>query len=129
MTNRRTFLRTMGVGWAALVLFENLGMSASADATKPLRCIFPIAQTPFTDNDKLDLETLAEEVRFIHRGKVHGFVWPQLASQIPRTAERNRMHSETFGFLQRSAGRSKNPGLKLIGHTCCRRQRHPLSAV
>src|SRR5262249_59971540 len=54
---------------------------AMAAAEKPLRGIFPIAQTPFTDSDKLDVDSLVEELRFIDRGRVHGFVWPQLASE------------------------------------------------
>jgi 4-hydroxy-tetrahydrodipicolinate synthase len=58
---------------------------------KPLRGIFPIAQTPFTDSDKLDIHSLAEQLRFIHRGGVHGFVWPQLASEWSSLTESERM--------------------------------------
>jgi 4-hydroxy-tetrahydrodipicolinate synthase len=60
-------------------------------ASKPLRGVFPIAQTPFTDSDKLDLASLLEELRFIHRGRVHGFVWPQLASEWATLSESERM--------------------------------------
>lgn len=50
-------------------------------AAKALRGVFPIAQSPFTDSDKLDIETLVAELRFLHKGGVHGCVWPQLASE------------------------------------------------
>jgi 4-hydroxy-tetrahydrodipicolinate synthase len=56
-----------------------------------LRGIFPIAQTPFTESNKLDLDALAEEVRFIDRGGVHGFVWPQMASEWMTLTEAERL--------------------------------------
>ncbi len=85
-------MRTAGYGSAGLVLFGNQELFSATGATgKPLRGIFPIAQTPFTEDDKLDLDALTEEVRFIHRGKVHGFVWPQLASEWETLAERERL--------------------------------------
>ncbi len=58
---------------------------------KPLRGIFPIAQTPFTESGKLDLDTLAAEVRFVHRCGSHGFVWPQMASEYSTLSEAERM--------------------------------------
>ena len=65
-------------------------MAAEKAASKPLRGIFPIAQTPFTTADALDLETLVEEVKFIDRGGVHGFVWPQIASEWATLTEQER---------------------------------------
>ena len=58
---------------------------------KPLRGIFPVAQTPFTESNKLDLDSLIEEVRFIDRGGVHGFVWPQMASEWMTLSEAERL--------------------------------------
>lgn len=58
---------------------------------KRIEGIFPIAQSPFTDTDQLDLNTLVEELRFIDRGRVHGFVWPQLASEWSTLSESERM--------------------------------------
>jgi 4-hydroxy-tetrahydrodipicolinate synthase len=43
--------------------------------------IYPIVQTPYTDDDKVDFQTLANEVQFLDRTGVHGIVWPQRASQ------------------------------------------------
>ena len=53
------------------------GLATAPDrpkGAKLLRGIFPIAQTPFTAADKLDLDALARQLEFIDRGGVHGFV-------------------------------------------------------
>jgi 4-hydroxy-tetrahydrodipicolinate synthase len=78
---RRRFLQILTAGCAAF------GASGSS---KPLRGIFPIAQSPFTDADKLDLDCLAEQVRFLDRGHVHGCVWPQIASEWSTLTEAER---------------------------------------
>ena len=47
---------------------------------------------------KLDVESLVEQFRFIHRGRVHGFVWPQLASEWSTLSESERMEgAEALG--------------------------------
>lgn len=48
---------------------------------KPMAGIFPIVQTPFTSDNKLDTKTLAAEIRFLDKTGAHGVVWPQLASE------------------------------------------------
>lgn len=84
---RRRFLR-LAAG-AALAVPD---AGAAADrGRKRLGGIFPIAQTPFTDDGKLDLDVLVEEVRFLDRGGVHGFVWPQLASEWATLTEDERL--------------------------------------
>jgi 4-hydroxy-tetrahydrodipicolinate synthase len=80
---RRQFLQILGAGAA--------GAAFGASGAKPLRGIFPIAQSPFTDADKLDLDRLAEQVRFLDRGRVHGCVWPQIASEWSTLTESERM--------------------------------------
>jgi 4-hydroxy-tetrahydrodipicolinate synthase len=67
------------------------GVSSWASGPKTLRGIFPIAQSPFTESDKLDLDCLAEQVRFLDRGRVHGCVWPQIASEWPTLSESERL--------------------------------------
>src|ERR1039458_10111396 len=84
---RREFLRTLGGGALALTL-AGRGWSAAA---KPLRGVFPIGRTPVTENDKLDLECLQNEVKFCNRYKVHGFAWPQIASGWTTLSEKERM--------------------------------------
>src|SRR5437868_10945385 len=88
---RREFLSL-----SALVLARSVALGAGA---KPLRGIFPIAQTPFTAANKLDVESLVEQVRFIDRGHVHGFVWPQLASEWDTLTEPERLEgAEAIAF-------------------------------
>lgn len=80
---RRRFLRTISLGAFAL-------HAGAAPSGKPLRGIFPIAQTPFLATGELDIETLVRQLEFIHRGGVHGFVWPQLASEWSTLTEAER---------------------------------------
>jgi 4-hydroxy-tetrahydrodipicolinate synthase len=100
--SRRDFLRILGAGAIGLTL-ARCGTNAgtwefAARRTKPLCGIFPITQTPFTPDDKIDLDCLAEEVRFIDRGRVHGFVWPQVASEWATLTEPERFAAmETIG--------------------------------
>jgi 4-hydroxy-tetrahydrodipicolinate synthase len=84
---RRDFLRTLGGGALGLAL-ANTGRSAG---TKPLRGVFPIGQTPVTETDTLDLDCLQNEVKFCNRYKVHGFIWPQIASGWATLSEKERM--------------------------------------
>jgi 4-hydroxy-tetrahydrodipicolinate synthase len=86
---RRTFLRCAGAGAMGLALAnlassraiaQAAGAAAPRPAGKVLRGLFPIASTPYTPDDKLDLECLANEVKFCNKGGVHGLVWPQIAS-------------------------------------------------
>src|SRR6185295_19395821 len=81
---RRRFLEVLAAGAAGCTAF-------GASGSKPLRGIFPIAQSPFTDADRLDLDCLAEQVRFLDRGRVHGCVWPQIASEWATLTESERL--------------------------------------
>ena len=78
---RREFLRLLASGAVGVALQGGRLVSFQKSGAKPLRGIFPIGQTPFTDSDQLDLATLVKELEFIDRGGVHGFVWPQMASE------------------------------------------------
>jgi 4-hydroxy-tetrahydrodipicolinate synthase len=84
---RRDFLRQIGAGALSLT-FANSSFAAEG---KPLRGLFPIGQTPCTPDNKLDLDSLAAEVRFCNRGGVHGFVWPQIASGWAGLTQKERM--------------------------------------
>jgi 4-hydroxy-tetrahydrodipicolinate synthase len=81
---RRTFLGVVGAGVYRLT-------AAPSPSGRPLRGIFPIGQTPFMENGKLDVDTLVRQLEFIHRGGVHGFVWPQLASEWSTLTEAERL--------------------------------------
>jgi len=82
--DRRRFLNLVACSGAALHAFD-------AHGKKPLRGIFPIMQTPFTADDKVDLAVLAKQVHFLERCGVHGMVWPQLASEYFNLTKEERL--------------------------------------
>ncbi|HVS52873.1 MAG TPA: dihydrodipicolinate synthase family protein [Opitutaceae bacterium] len=94
--SRRNFLHLLGASAIAVGL-AGRSFAALADRTvttaagKQLRGIFPIAQTPFTAADALDIEALVKQLDFIARGGVQGFVWPQIASEWSTLSEAERL--------------------------------------
>ena len=89
--DRRTLLKTLG-SVAAGAAFSKYSMAAAAKAGegKVFNGLYPIASSPFTQDDKLDLDCLGNEVRFCNKGGVPGLIWPQIASgwSTLSTAER-----------------------------------------
>jgi len=81
--DRRTLLKTLG-SFAAGAALSNAKLSLAAapkpGAAKGFNGLFPIASSPFTQDNKLDLDCLANEVKFCNRGGVPGIIWPQIAS-------------------------------------------------
>jgi len=78
--DRRTLLKTLG-SVAAGAAFSKFSLAALPPAAgKPFRGLFPIASTPFTQDNKLDFDCLNNEVKFCNRGGVPGLIWPQIAS-------------------------------------------------
>jgi 4-hydroxy-tetrahydrodipicolinate synthase len=107
---RRELLKLLGAGAIGVTLGARNGAARPGDNGKRLTGIFPIAQTPFTDSDKLDVDSLTEELRFIDRGGVHGFVWPQLASEWDTLTEAERLAgAEAIG----AAGKKLRPAVVL----------------
>ena len=105
ISSRRSFLQVMAAGPLGVAVGRAAGTTA-----KQLRGIFPIAQTPFTDSNKLDVDALVEQLRFIDRGRVHGFVWPQLASEWSTLTESERLEgAEALG----STAKKLRPALVL----------------
>lgn len=80
---RRSLLKSVGV-LAAGATVSRLGFASASNlpphSPKPLRGLYPIGQTPFTQDDKLDLDCLTAEVQFCNSAGVAGFIWPQIAS-------------------------------------------------
>jgi 4-hydroxy-tetrahydrodipicolinate synthase len=89
--HRRTFIRILGAGALDAALGTLARPQSPQTSAKPLRGIFAIAQTPFTNSNQLDLKVLAREVEFIDRGGVHGFVWPQMASEYSTLSKSERL--------------------------------------
>src|SRR5262245_1179078 len=77
---------------------------------KPMRGIFIIMATPYTDTKAVDYEDLAREVDFLARCEVDGMVWPQLASEYSRLTKEERLKG--MRVLARAAA-GKKPALVL----------------
>lgn len=75
--DRRTLLKSLG-GVTATVSLSRFSFAGTA--AKSFEGLFPIASSPFTPDDQLDLDCLTEEVRFCTRARVPGIIWPQIAS-------------------------------------------------
>jgi dihydrodipicolinate synthase/N-acetylneuraminate lyase len=76
--DRRTLLKTLG-SVAAGAAFSRFSLAATP-GLKTFIGLFPIASTPFTQDNKLDFDCLNNEVKFCNRGGVPGLIWPQIAS-------------------------------------------------
>jgi len=79
--DRRVLLKSLAAVAAGAALSKS-GFAAplTSTAAKPLRGLFPIAASPFTQDDKLDFDCLNAQVSFCNRGGVPGLIWPQIAS-------------------------------------------------
>ena len=101
---RREFLQYLGAGAVGLALTGRSARAQSDSAAAPaaapapwsqgpkeLKGLFPIAQTPFTEDNKLDLDSLTAQVTFCNKGGVHGLIWPQIASGWTTLTEPERM--------------------------------------
>ena len=64
--DRRTLLKTLG-SVAAASAFSKFSVAAPP-AGKRFNGLFPIASSPFTPDNKLDLDCLGNEVKFCNRG-------------------------------------------------------------
>ena len=101
---RRDFLKLAATGAGRLAF--SAGPVYADSRTKSLRGVFPIAQTPFTESDTLDLDCLAAEVRFCQRGGVHGIVWPQIASAWTKLSEKERLDGAEAILAAAKGGRT-----------------------
>lgn len=82
-------LGSAAVGFA--IPKSSFAEAAGTAVQKPMRGLFPIGQTPFTEADKIDLECLANQVSFCNRGGVRGFAWPQIASGWSNLSKEERL--------------------------------------
>ena len=87
-SRRRDFLGILGSGLAGLALSNH---TLSGATGKPMRGLFPIAFTPATPDNKMDLDGMAAQVQFCNRGGVHGLMWPQNASGWTNLSDAERL--------------------------------------
>ena len=93
--SRRAFIRRSvvgGIGASIAIGGESAEASQTSSGTKqPFQGIFPIMQTPYREDDKIDLDVLMKEVNFIIEAGGHGLCWPQLASEFYVLTDDERM--------------------------------------
>jgi dihydrodipicolinate synthase/N-acetylneuraminate lyase len=87
MKNRRKFLQGAGALISFLGSAGQGAVAASSGATvanspngKTLAGVFPIGWTPCKPDNRLDLDAMVRQQKFLNRGKVAGMAWPQNAS-------------------------------------------------
>ena len=101
MISRRGLLQL-----AAACAATRIGFSAGTAEARPLTGLFPIAFSPFTPDNKLDVDGLANQVKFCNRGGVHGLIWPQLASAWSTLSDSERMEGTEALLAAGKGGRS-----------------------
>ncbi len=93
--DRREFIQTAGMValGAAAIMAPGTAMASDVikPGSKPWRGLFPVAQTPFTPDNKLDLDCLAAEVKFCNLNRVPGFMWPLNSSSWTTLTEKERI--------------------------------------
>ena len=116
--DRRTFLQQVGILGLAAALPQAAATASAAQVAdvqgadlktpsgKPLRGLYPIMETPFTADDKLDTAALAAEVAFINRGRVAGMVWPVFASSWSSLSDAERIAGAETILAAGKGGRS-----------------------
>jgi 4-hydroxy-tetrahydrodipicolinate synthase len=82
------------------------GAQLSTPSGKPLRGLYPIVETPFTPDDKIDTDALAAEVKFINRGRVHGMIWPVFASAWSTLSDAERIEGAETVLAAGKGGKS-----------------------
>ena len=109
---RRSFLQMSAATGVALALTSRSFAAAmppvqlQTPSGKPLRGLYPILQTPFTDKDQLDTESLTAEVKFINRGGVAGMIWPVFASSWSTLSDAERIEGAETILAAAKGGRS-----------------------
>jgi len=115
LMERRTFLQQAGMVGLGAAFFEPLAGALAADVQgadlktatgKPLRGLYPILETPFTPDDKLDTAALAAEVAFINRGRVAGMIWPVFASSWSSLSDAERIEGAETILAAGKGGKS-----------------------
>jgi dihydrodipicolinate synthase/N-acetylneuraminate lyase len=98
--SRRSFLQSAGALFLGANILRAASSAEAADVEgaqlatpsgKPLRGLYPILETPFTQDNQLDTELLAAEVEFCNRGRLGGMIWPVFASSWSTLSDAERI--------------------------------------
>jgi dihydrodipicolinate synthase/N-acetylneuraminate lyase len=70
---------------------QSVPNAARGAAGKPMRGVFMILTTPFTESGEVDWQDLDREVTFVERCGAHGIVWPQGSSGLASLTRDERL--------------------------------------
>ena len=100
--DRRTFTRA-GLGALAGLAAPPLpAWAAAAPPAKPMRGVFIILTTPFTESGEVDWDDLSKEMLFVDRCGCQGVVWPQGSSGVANLTKAERLRGmETLATAAR----------------------------
>ena len=118
--DRRTFLQNAGLLGLGAGLLQSVAATHVADAQstdvqganlktpsgKPLRGLYPIMETPFTPEDKLNTDALAAEVKWLNKGRVAGMIWPAWASSWASMSDAERIEGTEAMLAAGKGGKS-----------------------
>ncbi len=94
--DRREFIgrSLLGGAGASLFIFGSGPLTRAANASpaskEPFKGIFPVLQTPFKDNEEIDVDVLLKEANFVIEAGGHGMAWPRLGSEFYVLSEDER---------------------------------------
>lgn len=112
---RRVFLQSAGALALSASVLKTSSVAAAADVQgahlmtpsgKPLRGLYPIVETPFTEDNKLDTDLLTAEVKFINRGRIAGMIWPVFASSWSTLSDSERIEGAEAMLAAGKGGKS-----------------------
>jgi dihydrodipicolinate synthase/N-acetylneuraminate lyase len=117
-TNRRRFLQGASA-LGATIAVSGIGAVYAADVRKspngkPLAGVFPIGWTPCTPENKLDLDAMVAQQKFLNRGKVAGIAWPQNASAW-QTLSAEEWHAGADALLSVNGSSAVVLGVQSLG--------------
>ena len=113
--DRRAFLQNLGLAGLGAALHEHTAAAQESDvhgadlrtqSGKSLRGLYPILETPFTSDDKLNTAALAAEVAFVNRGRVAGMIWPVFASSWSTLSDAERIEGAETILAAGKGGKS-----------------------
>jgi dihydrodipicolinate synthase/N-acetylneuraminate lyase len=115
---RRTFLKAAGA-LAGAIAVCGIGKANSSEVRKSpngraLAGVFPIGWSPCTPGNKLDLDAMVAQQKFLNRGKVAGIAWPQNASAW-QTLSRQEWHDGADALLSQKGPSAVVLGVQTVG--------------
>jgi hypothetical protein len=102
--DRRTLLKSLLA--ASAVAGMPAGAADPVAASNRFHGLFPIAASPFTPEDKLDLDCLSAQVDFCDRARIPGLIWPQIASGWTTLSAPERFAGAEAMLATRKGGQS-----------------------